>query len=231
MSALDALLGKVWNNGAEVELGGGLNFIGVTIAYNRATNRVDITVSGGGALADDSVTYAKIQNVSAASRVLGRGSAAGAGDPQELTCGVGIRVNGTAIELGTALAPLATLGTALQQTRVNAGATALEYFSPPSPVVGANLTNASVTKNISDGSQFTLPAGTLATSAKTVTFGTSGTPDTDEIVEFIIYAQAQDFILANGAGPVYTVPAGQKRALHLQWDGAAWQGAGRMRLA
>lgn len=36
-------------------------------------------------IADNSVTYAKAQDVSAASRLIGRGSAAGAGDPQELT--------------------------------------------------------------------------------------------------------------------------------------------------
>lgn len=48
----------------------------------------DITVSAGGAtwtIDNDAVTYAKIQNVSATDRILGR-SSAGAGDIEEITC-------------------------------------------------------------------------------------------------------------------------------------------------
>jgi len=50
-------------------------------------------------IADDAVTYAKIQNVSAASRLLGRGSASGSGDVEEITVGGGIEFNsGTGIQ-------------------------------------------------------------------------------------------------------------------------------------
>lgn len=45
------------------------------------------------------VTYAKMQDVSAASRLLGRGSAAGAGDPQELTVGTLLTISGTVLNL------------------------------------------------------------------------------------------------------------------------------------
>lgn len=44
---------------------------------------------------NDTVTYAKMQNVSAASRLLGRGSAAGSGDVQEMTVGAGLSISGT----------------------------------------------------------------------------------------------------------------------------------------
>ncbi len=60
----------------------------------------DITVSAGGtvwAIDPAAVTYAKIQDVSAASRLLGRGSASGAGDVEELTLGAGLSLAGTVL--------------------------------------------------------------------------------------------------------------------------------------
>ena len=47
---------------------------------------------------DDSITYAKIQNVSAASRVLLRGSEAGEGDVEEGTVGSGLSISGTILD-------------------------------------------------------------------------------------------------------------------------------------
>jgi hypothetical protein len=63
----------------------------------------DITAGPGSGsqaatIANDAVTYAKMQNISAALRVLGRGSAAGSGDTQELTLGTNLTMNGTAID-------------------------------------------------------------------------------------------------------------------------------------
>lgn len=51
------------------------------------------TVATGG-IANDAVTYAKIQNVSAASRLLGRGSSSGAGDIEEITLGANLTMSG-----------------------------------------------------------------------------------------------------------------------------------------
>src|SRR5689334_13908746 len=48
------------------------------------------------------VTYAKIQDISAASRLLGRGSAAGSGVTQEITLGAGITMSGTALQVSSA---------------------------------------------------------------------------------------------------------------------------------
>lgn len=53
---------------------------------------------GTGQIAADAVTFAKIQNASGASKVLGRGSAGGGGDFEELTLGASLIPNGTVIE-------------------------------------------------------------------------------------------------------------------------------------
>lgn len=62
-----------------------------------ATHTGDVTGSGALTIANDAVTYAKMQNTSGPSRLLGRGSAAGAGDIEELTVGTGLSLSGTVL--------------------------------------------------------------------------------------------------------------------------------------
>lgn len=78
----------------------------VFVPANRTTSIVtgDITDKrvivgriGTQSLDDDAVTYAKMQNVSAASRLVGRGSASGSGDPQEIALGSGLSMSGTTL--------------------------------------------------------------------------------------------------------------------------------------
>lgn len=60
----------------------------------------DITVSAGGTvwtIDNDAVTFAKMQNVSAISRLIGRGSGAGAGDPEEIILGTNLSMSGTTL--------------------------------------------------------------------------------------------------------------------------------------
>ena len=71
--------------------------------YNFGITRLqgDVTTPSGGGLvtatiANDAVTYAKMQNVSAASKLLGRGDS-GSGDVQEITLGTNLTMSGTTL--------------------------------------------------------------------------------------------------------------------------------------
>lgn len=48
-------------------------------------------------IANDAVTYAKMQDVSSASRLLGRGSAGGSGNVEEIVIGTNLTMTGTTI--------------------------------------------------------------------------------------------------------------------------------------
>jgi hypothetical protein len=67
----------------------------------------DVTVSGAGTIwtiDNDVVTYAKMQNVSAADKLLGRGNGGGAGDVQEITLGTNLSMTGTTLNVSGAAA-------------------------------------------------------------------------------------------------------------------------------
>jgi len=67
-----------------------------------------------GNVPDNAITYAKMQNVSAASRLLGRGSAAGSGDPEEITLGTGLSMSGTTLTAtGDVLGPASSTDNAI----------------------------------------------------------------------------------------------------------------------
>ncbi len=65
----------------------------------------DVTTSGtlAATIANDAVSYAKMQNVAAASRLLGRGSAGGSGDVEEITPGNNLSLSGTTLHVARAL--------------------------------------------------------------------------------------------------------------------------------
>lgn len=113
VSAASRLIGRgdsVAGDPQEITLGTNLSMSGTTLNASGGGvsdgDKGDITVSGGGAtwaVDNDAITYAKIQNIAAASRILGRGSAGGAGDAQELTAGGSLTVSGTVLVAQSAI--------------------------------------------------------------------------------------------------------------------------------
>ncbi len=61
------------------------------------TGKINDLAVTTGKIAADAVTYAKIQNVSAISKLLGRGAAAGAGDAEEITLGANLAMAATTV--------------------------------------------------------------------------------------------------------------------------------------
>lgn len=99
--ATDRLIGRdtaASGDPEELAVGGGIEFTGSGGIQTSAFTGDVTKVAGGTAqtIPNDTVTYAKMQNVSAASKLLGRGDS-GSGDPQEITLGTNLSMSGTTL--------------------------------------------------------------------------------------------------------------------------------------
>jgi hypothetical protein len=72
------------------------NFLYVGDVTTNATHTGDVTGATTLTIANDAVSYAKMQNISGASLLLGRGDS-GSGDPQEITLGTNLSITGTTL--------------------------------------------------------------------------------------------------------------------------------------
>ena len=112
LSAISRLVGRGSAAGVgpeeEIVLGTNLTMSGTTLNATGGAadglgpdgDKGDITVGGTGTtltIDTAAVTYAKIQDVSAISRLLGRGSAAGVGDVEEIILGTNLAMSGTTL--------------------------------------------------------------------------------------------------------------------------------------
>jgi hypothetical protein len=94
-----------WDGAAWDQLntgGGGLvdgDYGDITVSGSGTVMNIDATAVGTAEIANDAVTFAKIQNTSAASKLIGRGSASGAGDVEEITVGTGLSISGTTLNV------------------------------------------------------------------------------------------------------------------------------------
>jgi hypothetical protein len=150
VSATDRLLGRDTAGAGAVEeltVGGGIEFTG-SGGIQSAAFTGDVTKAAGGTaltIASDAVTYAKMQNVSATQRVLGRNTS-GSGDVEEVTFTqfldwVGSAAEGDILYRGASAWSRLAKGTAGQLLRMNSGATAPEWTSVGSVAPATNTAN------------------------------------------------------------------------------------------
>ena len=148
----------------------------------------DLTISVAGTvwtLDPTAVTYAKMQNVSAASRLLGRGSASGAGSPQEITLGPTLLMSGTTLNaLGVIdgdKGDITVTGDGATWT-LDPGAvtyTKLQSTSAAARLLGRGDSGAGTPQEISLGANLSMSGTTLNAASSAVAI--SGTPTTGQV--------------------------------------------------
>jgi len=140
----------------------------------RAALTGDVTASANDnatTIANDAVTYAKMQNVSAADRLLGRGNGGGSGDVQEISLGTGLSLSTTTLNAtspGTGTFPVTfVIACSDETTALTAGTNKVTFRMPHAMTVTA--VRASLTTTQTSGNIFTVDihdSGTTILSTK-----------------------------------------------------------------
>lgn len=155
--ATDKILGRDSSGTGVVEelaVSGGVEFTGSGGIQTSAFTG-DVTKAAGGTaqtIASSAVTYAKIQDISAASRLLGRGAGAGAGVTQEISLGTGLSMSGTTLSASAA-------GT-VTSVDASGGSTGMSFSGGPVTTTGT-LTLAGTLAVANGGTGATTAAGAL----------------------------------------------------------------------
>jgi hypothetical protein len=155
--ATDKILGRDTSGTGVVEeltVGGGVEFTGSGGIQTSAFTG-DVTKAAGGTaqtITTSAVTYAKIQDISAASRLLGRGAGAGAGVAQEISLGTGLSMSGTTLS--------STAAGSVTSVDASGGTTGLTFSGGPVTTTGT-LTLAGTLDVANGGTGATTAAGAL----------------------------------------------------------------------
>ena len=155
--ATDRLIGRDsagTGNVEELTVGGGVEFTGSGGIQTSAFTG-DVTKAAGGTaqtIATSAVTYAKIQDISAASRLLGRGAGAGAGVAQEINLGTGLSMSGTTLS--------STAAGSVTSVDASGGTTGLTFSGGPVTTTGT-LTLAGTLDVANGGTGATTATGAL----------------------------------------------------------------------
>lgn len=174
VTATDRLLGRDEagsGNIEELSVSGGIEFTGSGGIQTSAFTG-DVTKSAGGTsttIANDAVTYAKLQNVSATSRVLGRKSS-GSGDAEECTLSevldfVGSAARGDILYRGASTWTRLGAGTSGRFLRTNGTGADPSWNAAPveTAVITANYTDSTGTLGNVTGMSFSLAANERVT--------------------------------------------------------------------
>jgi hypothetical protein len=168
---------------------------------SNATHTGDVTGATILSISNDAVTYAKMQNVSAASRLLGRGDS-GSGDVQEITLGSGLTMTGTTLSSS------------------GGGGGLAEPLVMPSTVMPAlviDVTKWVNTKSINSNSTMTFSNATPTAGTRTeARVTTDSTARTLTIPTCYSYAR-------NASINSILIPASSSVALILEYTGARWE--------
>lgn len=155
--ATDKILGRDSSGTGVVEelaVSGGVEFTGSGGIQTSAFTG-DVTKAAGGTaqtIASSAVTYAKIQDISAASRLLGRGAGAGAGVTQEISLGTGLSMSGTTLS--------ASAAGSVTSVDASGGTTGMSFSGGPVTTTGT-LTLAGTLGVANGGTGATSAAGAL----------------------------------------------------------------------